>query len=103
MSHAAKQVGRFAKTVGGAPRFGFILRLRRGAAHVVGGLAETVQGLLDSRIARALRAAGARFTRLARSRRRGTSLRAAATLLGIVARHLFHLPLEFVGFAAEQL
>ena len=51
LAHAAEQVRGFLQAVGGAARFGFALLRRRCAAHVVGGLAQPVERLLDARIA----------------------------------------------------
>jgi hypothetical protein len=51
---SAKQVGRFAEAVGGAARFRVALLAWRGTAHVVIGLLQALEGLLDARIAGAL-------------------------------------------------
>jgi len=48
---AAEQVGRFAKAVGGAAGFRVALLAGRGAAHIVIGLLQAVEGLLDAWIA----------------------------------------------------
>lgn len=107
---ATKQIGGLAETIRGAASIGFGLPLRSGAAHIVIGLSDLVQSLLDARIT-ALRAAGSRLTALALTLTAGLALLAALlsglllTLLTLLALllHLLHLALQFFGFAAEHL
>jgi hypothetical protein len=47
---AAEEVGRFAEAVGGASRFRVTLLAGRSSAHVVIGLFQALEGLLDARI-----------------------------------------------------
>jgi hypothetical protein len=49
--HAAKEAGSFLQAIGGAARFGLALLWRSCAAHVVRGLAEAIERLLDARVA----------------------------------------------------
>ena len=51
LAHAAERVRGFLQAVSGATGFGFTLLRRGRAAHVVGGLFQAVEGLLDARIA----------------------------------------------------